>query len=144
MKFFTTVLVALSLASAAIAAPAPPPEPTVTRTVNPDARFTEPTVTRVTNPAQRTEAPPTVTRIKTSSCVTKYFVTTSYPPKNQLYTTTVFKALAAIPLDLDCKGCSLKIFTKTINTSRTPDATVTSDSTLLRIPMCYYFPTPRP
>ncbi|KAK6523709.1 hypothetical protein TWF281_001681 [Arthrobotrys megalospora] len=115
MQFFTTVAVALSIASTALAAP--PPEPTVTRVTNIGAKAT---------------------------CVTKFTVTTSYPPRYQPYTTTVYKALAAIPHDLDCKGCSLKIVTQTINKSRKPDATVTAESTLLRIPMCYEFPTARP
>ncbi|KAK6498824.1 hypothetical protein TWF481_011397 [Arthrobotrys musiformis] len=141
MQFFTTVLVALSLASAALAAPAPFSEPIVTRTINTDDRLADPTVTRITNPGL--VAQPTVTRI-TSTCITKFTVTTSYPPANQRYTTTVYKTMAAIPHDLDCKGCDLQIVTKTINKSRKPDATVTRESTLMRIPMCYFFPTPRP
>ncbi|RVD87943.1 uncharacterized protein DFL_002145 [Arthrobotrys flagrans] len=144
MQFFTTVLVALSLASVAIAAPPPVPEPTITRITNPGAKISEPTITRVTNPDAKQTGVPTVTRISTPTCITKFTVTTSYPPKNQRYTTTVYKTLAAIPHNLDCKDCNLEVVTKTINTSRRPDATVTRESTLLRVPMCYFFPTPRP
>ncbi|EGX53012.1 hypothetical protein AOL_s00007g348 [Orbilia oligospora ATCC 24927] len=143
MQFFTTILVALSLASAAIAAPHPVSEPIITRITNTDARIEGPTVTRIVNPGVRT-GPPTVTRITTPTCITRFTVTTSYPPKNQRYTTTIYKTWAAIPHDLDCKGCNLDVITKTINTSRRPDATVTRESTLTRVPMCYFFPTPRP
>ncbi|KAK6338507.1 hypothetical protein TWF730_002570 [Orbilia blumenaviensis] len=80
-------------------------------------------------------------------CITQFTVTTSYPPADQLYTTTVYTQWAAIPHDLLCKGCSLEIVTETINESRPPNATVTATtSTLKRIPMCYNLPehTPEP
>ena len=74
--------------------------------------------------------PPTPT-----ACVTKYTVTTSLTG-----TTTVYKSLAAVPLELDCKGCDLKVVTKTVGTAK-PTKTVTKHYTLLHPPVCTVFPT---
>ncbi|EGX44612.1 hypothetical protein TWF173_005128 [Orbilia oligospora] len=79
---------------------------------------------------------------KPSRCTTTYTVTTSYPPRGVKYTTTVYTELIAVPRDLPCNGCTLKIVTKTINSSRKPDATVTATTAgLLQPPICFDFPT---
>ncbi|KAF3932959.1 hypothetical protein ABW20_dc0102453 [Dactylellina cionopaga] len=72
------------------------------------------------------EPEPTVTR-----CTTAYTVTKSFP-----LTTTVYKTLAAIPDELDCKGCDLIFETQFFGTSVKPTKTVTLESTLTRIPIC--------
>ncbi|KAK6351975.1 hypothetical protein TWF718_005123 [Orbilia javanica] len=75
-------------------------------------------------------------------CTTTYTVTTSYPPRNVKYTTTVYTELIAVPRDVPCNGCSLKVVTKTINKSRKPDATVTATTAgFLQPPICFEFPT---
>ncbi|KAK6338506.1 hypothetical protein TWF730_002569 [Orbilia blumenaviensis] len=59
-------------------------------------------------------------------CTTTYTVTTSYPPRGVKYTKTVYTEMVAVPRDVICNGCDLKVVTKTINRSRKPDATVTA------------------
>ncbi|KAK6352443.1 hypothetical protein TWF730_009269 [Orbilia blumenaviensis] len=126
-------------------------EPTITRTVNPIGKEDrEPTVTRIVNPGGKDNQEPTVTRITSTrpACTTRFTVTTSYPYVStrggNKCATIVYKSLAAIPLDLNCKGCDLKVVTKLVGKCTKPEVTVTRSSTLLRIPMCYYFPTPVP
>ncbi|RVD81408.1 uncharacterized protein DFL_009272 [Arthrobotrys flagrans] len=97
-------------------------------------------------------AAPQVTRVSvpaTAPCVTQFTVTTSYPPSNEPYTTTIYTIMEGIPRDLICQGCSLEVVTETINESRTPDATVTATTaTLIYKPMCYdppqRTPVPKP
>ncbi|KAK6517545.1 hypothetical protein TWF281_004195 [Arthrobotrys megalospora] len=127
MQFSITLAMALSLIGAVIAAP-------------------QVSVSRGIRPKPRPRPRPTiiVTVPSTAPCVTQYTVTTSYPPADEPYTTTSYKVMAAIPRDLICKSCSLEIVTETINESRTPDATVTAESTLIRVPMCYDPPQATP
>ncbi|KAF3914454.1 hypothetical protein AA313_de0202052 [Arthrobotrys entomopaga] len=79
------------------------------------------------------------TPMKTTACKTTYTVTTSYSP-----VTTVYKTIAALPLELNCNNCDLVLKTKTIGYPIKPTKTVTLESTLTRIPICGIFPTPPP
>ncbi|KAK6499457.1 hypothetical protein TWF506_004086 [Arthrobotrys conoides] len=82
------------------------------------------------------------TTAKHPRCTTTYTVTTSYPPRNVKYTTTIYTELIAVPRDVICNGCSLKVVTKTINKSRKPEATVTATTAgFLQPPICFDFPT---
>ncbi|EPS45839.1 hypothetical protein H072_255 [Dactylellina haptotyla CBS 200.50] len=68
-------------------------------------------------------------------CIKEYTVTTTLTG-----TTTIYKEIAAVPLEIDCKGCDLKVITKTVGNAK-PTKTVTKDYTLLHPPVCTEFPT---
>ncbi|KAK6510234.1 hypothetical protein TWF481_004950 [Arthrobotrys musiformis] len=113
MQFFTTLAITLSLVSSVLAVPQP------TKVVAKPYNYKP-----------------------TKKCTTTYTVTTSYPPRGVRYTTTVYTEMVAVPRDVPCNGCSLKVVTKTINKSRKPDATATATTAgFLQPPICFDFPT---
>ncbi|OAQ61602.1 hypothetical protein VFPPC_14599 [Pochonia chlamydosporia 170] len=91
--------------------------------------------TTITATATRTTtvyaAPTPVTK-----CVTTVTVSTCMAG-----TTTVYKTIAAVPSEIDCKGCKLSVVTKTHGTLK-PTVTVTKDYTLQHPPVCTTLPKP--
>ncbi|KAK6360003.1 hypothetical protein TWF696_001124 [Orbilia brochopaga] len=117
MQFSVLLAAALNLAGAAFALPAP-----LTTSVAP---------TPVATPS---------TGITTSaaSCTTTVTVTSSFPVNG---TTTIYNGIAAVPLEILCNGCDLEVVTTTVGKSVPVTSTVTSDYTLIRIPLCTELPT---
>ncbi|KAJ6260780.1 hypothetical protein Dda_5009 [Drechslerella dactyloides] len=112
MQFSVILAAALNLAGAAFALPAP-----------------------VTYAAYAVT--PTSTITSSASCTTTVTVTETYPVNG---TTTVYNQMAAVPLEILCNGCDLKVETTTVGKPATATATVTADFTLIRIPLCTELP----
>ncbi|EPS38850.1 hypothetical protein H072_7382 [Dactylellina haptotyla CBS 200.50] len=66
-----------------------------------------------------------------AACKTMYTITSTYAA-----TMTTYAQMAAMPLEIDCKGCDLVLTTVWEGNSADVKATITKDATFTRIPLC--------
>ncbi|EXV02445.1 hypothetical protein X797_004577 [Metarhizium robertsii] len=72
--------------------------------------------------------------LKPTKCATKVTIVTKLTG-----TTTIYKSVAAVPWEVDCRDCDLIVITKTLGSLK-PTITVTSDFILMHPPICTWFP----